>query len=429
MKRRVPTLLGRGPAFAVPAVATALGALATVTVGGASVAISVIDLACLAVLAWGASVELQRRKDPVAAAQGGAPSIGWWPARREPALWAYLAFLVVVALQFVLPSIGGRFDVEILTGASRFVGPAALLLGLTWLRPDEVEVGEGGRGPWDWRVGFVALGLVLSAGIAWDVVGALRDGDLGGFYDWKRSLQQPVGVSNIIAGYTAVTFWPALSLMRRDRRWGIAATVLLLATLITLSRGALLGLVVAAAVVVAGRWVPRRVVAGGVLALTLAITVGTIAADTQPGAEDAIASALRVRDEQYTAAFEAWQDRPFLGVGLNRFEEEVTVVTSQPSAAAVDGVIPYEHPNNAWLVALAEVGLLGTLAYLALWLLLIRRIVVHPSPSQRIALAGAATGLAVHAQLEALTFTRGIEVVLALLLAAAWTPRQPDIAG
>ncbi len=412
----------RRAAFGAPAVAVALGALATVRVAGASVAISVVDLACLAVLVAGAVVE--QRRAP-------AERVGWWPGAREPALWAYLAFLVVVGIQFVLPSIGGAFDVEVATGASRFLGPAILLLGLTWLRPDEDD------DPWDWRVGFAVLGLVMAAGIAVDVVSAIGDPEVGGFYDWKRALQQPVGVSNIIAGYTAVTLWPTVTLARRDRRWAAAAAVILAATLVTLSRAAVAGLVVALAVVLLGRWRPSRRtaagLAGAVAVLTVLVTAVTIAVDTRPGAEGAIASALRVRDEQYTAAYEAWQDAPLLGVGLNRFQEEVTVVTSQPSAAAVDGVIPYEHPNNAWLMALAEVGLLGAAAYLALWVLLAMRIVRLENRVQQFALAGAASGLAVHAQLEALTFTRGIEVVLALLLAVSWQPRssgtRPAAAG
>lgn len=424
------------PAFAVPAVAIALGALATVRVAGAAVAISWVDLACIGVLVAGGVAEARRRRaapeaghdapqDDVTATD--APALGWWPARHEPALWAYLAFLAVVALQFVLPSIGGTFDLEVATGASRFVGPASLLLGLTWLRP-----GQPDGAPWNWPLALTLLGVVMSVGVLWDVVAVVGDAEAVGFYDWKRAIAQPVGVSNIVAGYTAASFWPALVVARRDRRWLGAAVAILVATLLTLSRAAVLGLVVSAAVLVLGRADRRRVaprmLAVAVAGLTVAITVGTIAADTRPGAEGAVASALRVRDEQYTAAFRAWQDAPLLGVGLNRFEEEVTVETSQPSAAAVDGVIPYEHPNNAWLMALAEVGLLGAAAWLALWVLLASRIVRHPDPVQQFALAGAATGLAVHAQLEALTFTRGVEVLLALLLAAAWTPnaRRPE---
>lgn len=385
------------------ALSVALVPLGTVTLSGHPVVVSVVDVVNPAVLLLGV---LARRRT-------GGP---WRP--RDPALGLQAAFLVLLAVQFVVPFVGESFDLEIATGASRFVGPAALLLGLTWLRSEQL-----GPQQWRWREAFTVLGVFLAVGIVIDVAFALGNPDVHGFYDYKRAIELPVGVSNIVAAYTALTFWPAVTLARENRRWAPPAGLILLATAVTLSRGAALGMAVAALVIIVGRHRPRWAVAG-LAAVTIILAVLPLAMDTEAGATGKLSSALRVRDEQFTAAAEAWRDHPVLGVGLNRFQEDVVVHTSQPSAAAVDGVIPYEHPNNAWWLALAETGLVGTALTFGLWALLAGRILRLPDGPDKFAAAGAAAGLAVHAQLEALTFTRGIEVLFALLLAVSWTPRE-----
>ncbi|MFT5224158.1 MAG: hypothetical protein ACI867_002490, partial [Glaciecola sp.] len=266
--------------LAAAALAIAVRPLATVLLGGSEVVVSSVDVMNIVVLLAGAFLLSGTRDRSL-----------WRPD--DPAVWVLGAFLLWVGFQAVVPFVGETFDVEILTGASRFFGPLALLLGMTWVR-------RSGDAPtsWDWRQAVTVLGLALSSMIALDAIDAL--GEPGGFYDWKRAIQVPwIGVSNILAAYTAVALWASLTLAVRDHRWIPAPIVLALATVVTLSRAAAIGMVVAVVVVVIGRSRPK-LAAMALLLATLGLTILPIALDTEAGADGLVSSAFRVRDEQFT---------------------------------------------------------------------------------------------------------------------------------
>ena len=61
-------------------------------------------------------------------------------------------------------------------------------------------------------------------------------------------------------------------------------------------------------------------------------------------------------------------------------------------------------------------GLLGTVPYLALWVLLAMRLYRMMPGAPRLALGLGAAGFFLHAQIEAVSFTRAGETVLAILL-------------
>lgn len=377
-------------AVGVVLLALLLGGAVTVSVGSSTVLVEWIDLVALGLAVAGAVVAWRQRR-----------------VRVDVAVPVYLAFLLVVGIQvLVLPE-----PLEIATGASRFGTALLVLLGLTQLSGGEATP------RWRWPTLLAVFGAVLGVLVVVDLVGALLDPDLVTYYDVKNAVVTPLGASNYLAAFLLVaTIAGAVSWYGSRERIVLAATVLSgLGLVATLSRGAFAAAIVVVVVAAVGR--RRERLAAGIAAAAAVVLVGLpLLAGIVGGIGDVPGvSALLNRQEQFVASWDAFTDEPVLGVGLNRYQEAVSLGLEQP----------HDNAHNLLLHALAETGLLGAVVYLTIWVLLIRRAWRLPAGAERTALLLALLGLGLHAQIEALAFTGSVEVLLAVLLAVA--ARAPDV--
>ena len=397
-------------------VALFLGVAFHVDGAGRQFTISWIDLFAAGVLVAGAVHAWRRRV-----------------VRIDLVLLAYVAILLVVLVQaLVLPDPWSTIG-----ASSRFLTPLAVVFGLSQLAPGR---GESAR---SWAPAFLVFGLALAVWTLAQLARALVGTEATTFYDVKNVIALPIGASNYLAAFLLVSALIGLVYAATRRDWNVVAAIVVLGLVGTLSRGAMLAFGVA---LVLGAWLARSwqllAAAGATAVIALAVFAGvgggerdlerlgaaaagsvelaasTAAVPAPPEVTVHEASDVAVHAAQdpntngrivlYEAAWNAFLDDPWLGVGLNRLET-VTAETGPPHVNA----------HNLELHALASVGILGTIPYLAIWALLAWRLRRIGSGTERTALAVATTGLFAHAQIEALAFTRGIEVVIALLLVLA----------
>jgi O-antigen ligase len=152
-----------------------------------------------------------------------------------------------------------------------------------------------------------------------------------------------------------------------------AVGVMLWALAYTLSRGALVAVVVAAFLIAALRGLSLRrivvlaavVTAAAVVFLpsTMKERVGEVAGAT--AGSQASDSSVRGRLGENLAALDMFRDHPLLGVGLDNFEIEYS---SYAQRVAVDFRPEARAAHSLYLEALAETGVLGTFGLLALLL-------------------------------------------------------------
>ncbi len=375
-----------------------LGVATRVDLLGREFTISYIDVLALSFAAWGAAVAGRRGRFHV-----------------DRVAWAYVAFLGVVVLQsFVLPD---RWD--ILGGGSRFGVPLLLLVGLTQVVPAAgTDPGGDGRAPswlmtarersgldgetWDWPLWFGAFGVVLALWVLGLVGLAFLDDAPDRFYTVKNSIVMPLGASNYLAGFLLAPLGVAVAYTRRSRAW-IPVAVLCAAGLVgTLSRGAGVATVGVLAVIGVNAASARRTGP----ATTASVAVVPLLLMAQNGVE--LGSTVVKRFELWRLSWHAFLDSPAYGVGLNRFG----VVTNE-----VTGL--HDNAHNLFFHSLAEMGLLGTVPYLAIWGAVGWRVWRLPRGVERTALLLAAAGLVAHAQVEAIAFSRAYEVLGAVLLVLA----------
>ena len=371
-----------------------VGRLGGVSLAGREFVVSGIDVAAVLVGAAGLVVAWRRRS-----------------ARVDVVVGAYAAMLAVIAIQVAL--LDDR--AEIVGGSSRFVVPLLLVVGLSQLWPaasttDAAGTGTRSGGPWPpgerpawrWPAQLAGFGVVLAAWVAVEVVAGVLDPARDRFYEIKNAVDIPLGASNYLAAFLLVAALVAGVHARRDRRLLVASVVASLGVLLTLSRGAViagLGTVALGALVGGSPRTRRRVaVAVGVAA----VAVGAFLAVVTPDFGD--------RAALYDRALDTFLAEPVLGHGLNRFEE-----VSAGLAA------PHVNAHNLELHALATTGILGALAYLAIWGVLAVRLWRAGRGPERDALALAATALFLHAQVEALAYSRAVEALLAVLVVLAGT--------
>lgn len=154
---------------------------------------------------------------------------------------------------------------------------------------------------------------------------------------------------------------------------GGAASIMLLAFLLTGSRGGLVGLAVAlvVAVVVADRWRPRAVVAATVVA---AVTAAFFAFYAPDDIRDRVLAATNGesrsqegRDTIWVVALRMAEDRPVAGVGLASFDDEAVSYAVEPGRTfRTDEVIDnVSVAHNTYLQIWAELGLVGLALFLA----------------------------------------------------------------
>lgn len=378
-------------ALAVLLASLLVGALITVPVGGRDFVVSGVDVAAV-VLFVGGLVEARRRGVVVV----------------DRALAAYAGIFAVVLVQLVV--LDDRLD--LIGGASRFAGPALILIGLSQLlRPAEgSEVGVGSR-IWRWPELFAVFGGVLAVWTAVQLAGGLADPVNNSFYDVKNSISMPLGASNYVAAFVLVPAVALLTLGLRQRRYLLLALLPVAGVAATLSRGAFLGFGAGAVVAAVTRWRPRAGVVTMSVVMVL-VAVASVLLGILGTALPFTASTVAGRLVLLEASWDGFVANPVIGVGLN-------------SILDVTGGLAEPHVNahNLVLQALVTTGILGAVAYLALWWLLARRVArsMLAGDVEAAALAAAATALFVHAAAEALAHTRAIEALLAGLLAVAAT--------
>jgi O-antigen ligase len=256
---------------------------------------------------------------------------------------------------------------------------------------------------------LVAGGLVVAVwGLATWLLGA------GVVVDGVRRLVGPHFSPNHTALYLERTFFVALGLAlaapRRRRLWALALCgVVLVALLLTGSRGALLGLGAGAAVMTLlalrrrpalGRWLRLRraplLWIGAAAGVALALLVSALWERLLNW------QTVLLRGELWRAALALWQAHPWVGVGPGGF------FWRYPAFLPPGPVIEANqlHPHNLWLELATTWGVLGLVwCGLLLWVTLRtrRRGVTHSAPAYWLAaglVAGVTAGV-VHGQTDA----------------------------
>lgn len=156
---------------------------------------------------------------------------------------------------------------------------------------------------------------------------------------------------------------------RRGIVMGLATLLTTSTLLLTQSRAALLGLVVA--LLVWGAWRDRRVRVAVILLLLVALAVVVwrgpqwvnilLLSGVAPGALGE--SHWDFRLEVWKTALRGIQDFPLTGMGIGTFRRMARVLYPVAVAPTFD----LAHAHNAFLQAALDLGLLGLLAYAALW--------------------------------------------------------------
>jgi putative inorganic carbon (HCO3(-)) transporter len=188
----------------------------------------------------------------------------------------------------------------------------------------------------------------------------------------------------VLVATAMLALYLGISARNRDGRWlGVAACgVCLGAVALTGSRGALVAAVAAFLLVLLLAPIPRRIVgtAGAVAVVAgliflpsgLKARVGlpTSSADSQQVAvvQKGSASALRGRESENLAAVEMFRDYPIFGVGPANYPLHYLDYSQQ---IGLDPRLEQRQPHSLYLGALAETGIVGAVALLAiLWLAL-----------------------------------------------------------
>ena len=160
--------------------------------------------------------------------------------------------------------------------------------------------------------------------------------------------------------------------------WFGSALVFTATVLFSFSRGGILGLLLALALLVwllAGRWRRYLLALGGLLILAGIVTVSSLGPaelNEQLGqiglnaaSDNLSVDSLAGRQEIWSRALYAIQDFPLTGTGPGLFRELVPILYP---LFRLDPTIDVAHAHNQWLQAALDWGLPGLVALLALWL-------------------------------------------------------------
>ena len=268
--------------------------------------------------------------------------------RRSPVLLAALGLTVALLVSTLVHNLGS-------TSASvlgRWAGLLALLVVLTdcmreRLRPEQVA-----------RVYVAACAVASLSGLAAYLV--VDD----------RSVSGPVGDPDRFAFYLLAAIPLGLGVRRLGRRawpWDLAVGLTALALLATLSRGAVLGLVVSLLFAVVARQVSLRAVA---LLLVAVLTAGSLTVSLRPELlHTSLHGRSAVTNPDVSERLDLWQaaarmavDSPLVGQGPGSFAaEHVQYLSRLPDSAEL-----YPVAHSTYLEIVAENGLLGVTAFLVL---------------------------------------------------------------
>ena len=217
-----------------------------------------------------------------------------------------------------------------------------------------------------WRMLELAVSLVCLSALAEYVVGAHSGIVVHGssFPRIAGALEGP----NQLAGYldVALPVLVARALLHRDRRLVSVIALAALTDVLTISRSGIIGVALGVVVVLlllrplgGAAWrfagAVALVVAGGVaLALRAGVPAGYFSLDQAPQAADHLAN----RSQLWHAAVELWRTSPVVGVGAGNYELDL-------AQAGLPNV--RTHANSIYLQSLAETGILGFFATVAMF--------------------------------------------------------------
>ncbi len=292
---------------------------------------------------------------------------------------------------------------------------------------------------WRWLMFAVVVGAVGNALVGLYIFAGGSGADhlqiLGRFYRAFGTFGQPNpfgGFMGIVLPLCAMAAWGLIARLWADWRagsnltgpqvaqllaWTAGTGLLTAALLASWSRGAWLGIAGAALAMLLA--LPRRLLHGLLLVICVcALAVGLWRLDILPDAligrlTSSIGDLVSITDVRgidvhagnyavierlahWQAAVNMAQDFPFFGVGLGNYSPQYE------QYRLIAWELPLGHAHNYYLNVLAEAGILGLLAYLAFWALMLRlswTLRGHPDRFARavgIGLLGCWTYIAVH---------------------------------
>ncbi len=217
-----------------------------------------------------------------------------------------------------------------------------------------------------WRTLELAVGLVCLSALAEYLVGAHS-----GIWLHERSIPRIAGAlegPNQLAGYldVALPVLVARALVHRDRVLVAVIGIAAVTDVLTISRSGIVGAAIGVAVVLLvlrpfggaalrfAAGVALVVVLGGALALRAGVPAGYFSLDQAPQAGDHLAN----RSQLWRAAIALWETSPAVGVGAGNYELDLSEV-------GLTGV--RTHANSIYLQSLAETGIVGLVATIALF--------------------------------------------------------------
>ncbi|MDB5029103.1 MAG: O-antigen polymerase [Candidatus Eremiobacteraeota bacterium] len=223
-----------------------------------------------------------------------------------------------------------------------------------------------------WRMLELAVVLVCASALAEYLIGAHSGLFLHGQEIVIPRIAGVLEGPNQLAGYldVALPVLVARALVHRDRRLLLVIALAAITDLLTISRSGIVGATIGVVVVLlvlrpfgSAAWR----VAGGV-ALVIALGIGlALRAGVPPGyfsLDQATQAAdhLANRSQLWHAAIELWKTSPVVGVGAGNYELDLAQV-------GLTGV--RTHANSIYLQSLAEGGVVGLLATIALFVVTI----------------------------------------------------------
>jgi O-antigen ligase len=302
--------------------------------------------------------------------------------RGEPILWSLVAFLAAACLSALLspaPTHSFFGDFERMGGVWAWLHLVLFFLLLRTLRDED----------WVWVLNAaVAVGVVVSSAAIGQQFGLVSPTQVGGII--LTASTSALGNSGLLAAFLLMNIAIAAYLASVSVRYRVLYLVVggfdFLAlvyaqnrsTAIGLVLGALVGGLIYAALAPASRKKWITVSLAGVFAVVLVgIVVGIRAFPTSSIARHVPVVLQRVaqtnpagsdesRAMQWRAAIEGFKDRPLLGYGLEN-HNLVWSAHFDPGIYRFDTDI-YDRTHNQFLETLATTGLIGTAAFLGIWL-------------------------------------------------------------
>lgn len=301
--------------------------------------------------------------------------------RGEPILWSLVAFLAAASVSalFSPASMHSFFgDFERMGGVWAWLHLALFFLLLRTLRDED----------WIWVVNAaLAVGVAVSLGAIGQQFGFVPRAQIGSAV--LTASTSALGNGGLLAAYLLMNIAIAAYLASANVRYrvvylaagGFELLALVFAqnrsTVIGLVLGGLVGGLIYAALGTASRkkWITVSV-AGMFVAVIIGITVGIRAFPTSPIARHAPVVLQRVaqtnlagsdesRTMQWRAAIEGFKDRPLLGYGLENHNLAWSA-HFDPRIYRIDTDI-FDRTHNQFLETLATAGLIGTAAFLGIW--------------------------------------------------------------